>query len=501
MTTHAGRTGWLGAWLQIWLSVAAIALLASVASGQGSVRPEGAPTRAIVIDGRFDDWPADRAAIADADYLYLRFSPGSDGAYAIQAAPEQVVLHLDLDGNAATGRALEGVEGASGLGIDLEIRFSPRVAGRNGTGVLLRAFGAQGGTTSISHADVDFMAAPTFASPWYEARLSRHVADVEPLAHLESALSRSGTFRGIVTVESASGSLVGVSEAFSGLMPARSATRAVWNGPLPPAPAGGLRVVSYNVEHAAPMTNPAPFANVLGSLAPDVVVVQEWTHTDESEIRGWFNAMLPVQGPWHVARNSTWGVAVVSRFPLENLTVQPVRTSQGRTVRFVAARMQTPMGPAVIGTVHLKCCGGAGTSEDVTRIAEATAVRDFIAAQVADEPGTLRFIAGDVNLVGTRTPLEVMAQGLDAGGADLAAAHALVFGDSAAFTWREARSTFAPGRLDWALYSPFHARLVRAFAVDTTRFGPRTLANAGLEAGDTDASDHLPLVVDLTPWE
>ena len=37
------------------------------------------------------------------------------------------------------------------------------------------------------------------------------------------------------------------------------------------------------------------------------------------------------------------------------------------------------------------------------------------------------------------------------------------------------------------------------FVVDTSRFSAKALAKMGLDAGDTAASDHLPVVVDLKP--
>jgi hypothetical protein len=38
---------------------------------------------------------------------------------------------------------------------------------------------------------------------------------------------------------------------------------------------------------------------------------------------------------------------------------------------------------------------------------------------------------------------------------------------------------------------------VQAFALDTARLTDEALAKSGLERDDTDASDHLPIVMDL----
>jgi len=67
-------------------------------------------------------------------------------------------------------------------------------------------------------------------------------------------------------------------------------------------------------------------------------------------------------------------------------------------------------------------------------------------------------------------------------------------------TWRDARSSFAPGRLDYIFYSDSVLRLERAFILATEELAPDVLARYGLRPDDTlVASDHLPVVADFTP--
>ena len=56
---------------------------------------------------------------------------------------------------------------------------------------------------------------------------------------------------------------------------------------------------------------------------------------------------------------------------------------------------------------------------------------------------------------------------------------------------------FSPGRLDWILYSDATLEVVNAFVLNTDKLSARALADAGLESEDTQASDHLPVVVDV----
>ena len=114
-------------------------------------------------------------------------------------------------------------------------------------------------------------------------------------------------------------------------------------------------------------------------------------------------------------------------------------------------------------------------------------------------PGAIRIIGGDLNLVGSREPLDALRTGLDENGASLGVADAQVLGDSVLATWGHDNSRYSSGRLDWMLFGDHNADLVNAFVLDTTRLSDVSLARSGLSRGDTQASDHDPLVVDLKP--
>lgn len=115
-----------------------------------------------------------------------------------------------------------------------------------------------------------------------------------------------------------------------------------------------------------------------------------------------------------------------------------------------------------------------------------------------DGAPSVRVFGGDLNLVGSDQPLNLLRAGLAAGGGDLAVAPTGVLGDRAAYTWRGRGSRFSAGRLDFLAYGG--ADLSQAFAVDTARLPDDVLAAAGLEREDSAASDHLALVLDLRPF-
>lgn len=479
--------------LALLLVGAAVAALAGCAGGGRT-----GSRAAIVIDGDISEWPTDVVAMADADYLYLRFRIAGP-LTSLQSSPETLSILLDADDSPRTGSPISELTSASSMGIDLEIQFSPMTdSGRPAQGVAAIAIDSTGATERLSHADLDFHFAPTYASDWYEARISRLPTGS---GLLPPDILRGRSARGVLGLYDASGTITGTSEPFVVRMPPAASGPRVSDAPIPPTPRGAIRVVSFNVERAAPMGNPAPFIRILRALNPDILLVQEWD-SDAASIRNWFDTAFPEHAPWSVATvPGMLGVGVVSRYPITASTADgtlgpSIERIGGSTVRFVAAVVSTPIGDVLVGSTHLKCCGSAGSSEDVRRMAEVGLIGAAFRA-MATRPLAMRVLGGDLNLVGSRGPIDALREGLDADGSDLAIAPAMVLGDAAHYTWSEAASPFSPGRLDFLLVGDAQARLLRSFVLDTQRLSDASLARAGLQREDSRASDHMPVVADL----
>lgn len=458
----------------------------------------------ITLDGDTRDWPTTTVAMSDAQHAYFRFMV-ADQRYTLQSADHTTTILLDTDNNTATGKKVS--LGSDTLGVDLEVQFSPQ--GDNGK--LQRGtsiFTHNGSAARASAYDWDFACTPTFASDWYEARISRTPrGDVQCPSQ---GLLSSGTTRGAVATLDASGTPDAWSPVFSfDNTPAQDETAATVA--IPGKPSGGVRVVSYNVLKSSPNAKPQVFQRILGALQPDIVLVQEWESRSESEIADWFNSMIPSDtGPWHVVAiadtvQNGGGVAVVSRFPLRAAldarpTVPAGSTNAGKPIRAAVAIADAPTGPIILSSAHLKSGGSAGSTEDVRRVEEARALNAIVTAK--SPKGAWRIIAGDMNLVGSREPLDTLVSQLDNDRSDLAPAPTRTLGDATYLTWSEAGNAFTPGRLDWLLYSDSNARAANAFVLDTSRLSDVTLSRAGLTATDTaDATDHLPVVVDLVGVE
>ncbi|MCB9755978.1 MAG: endonuclease/exonuclease/phosphatase family protein [Myxococcales bacterium] len=456
----------------------------------------GDPSVAVVFDGDTREWPEGVLATYDRAYLYLRFAP-SGAPWTLQAGPVTTVISLDVDASAETGRARDGGE-LGPLGVDLEIQLSPGDTGvAPGRGVQVTSFDASGRAHASSHAEVGFSFAPTYASATYEARVRR-----APSGALPRGIA--GPVRALVETRGRAAAARSLREEVR--LDVGGLAGAPLAGGIPAAPPSGLRVMSYNVLRTSPRATPRPFARVIRALRPDVLLVQEWDGFDARALHRWASEQLGAPwgaGDWYTHSAPQDGVALISAHPIERaLAIDLPRGAGGGRPRFAGAIIRTPLGRGLFASVHLKCCGTLGSPEDEQRVAEATAI--YARAQALQREHGLDFvvIGGDLNLVGSRAPLDALTgreRAAASADAPLRVTTPYVLGDGGCHTWRgDAESPFSPGRLDYVVATASALAEARAFTLDSGRLSPEALTRYGLEATDTDASDHLPLVVELT---
>ncbi|MGP1273482.1 MAG: endonuclease/exonuclease/phosphatase family protein [Phycisphaerales bacterium] len=449
------------------------------------------PPMTIALDGRIDDWPTESAAVADRDYLYLRFK--ADRPTSLQSNGEALMVQLDVDADPLTGRR----DGP--LGIDLAITFSP--PGDEGElkgGTRVEVISPEGEKSIVPAAALDIAFAPTHASEWFELRIGRRFA-VEGLLPNRGLLG-SGSVAGRIVLYSALGRPIAAADRFElELVPAsgRPNRDAIL---VPERSLGSVRIVAFNVLNSSPDKTPEPFTRLLRALEPDVVLVQEWYDQTPESLAAWFNRELPIATSWQAVTSEGRGVAVVSRLDLQPLgppavVIRP--EGEDRTVRVAAALVDSPAGPLAVASVHLKCCGSLGGREDLLRSAEASAITAMLREALADAGPHGLVIAGDYNLVGGTEPLAIMSEGMDLDGSELLVVEPFVLGDPAVYTWSDPRSAFLPGRLDYAAVSDSVLEVERAFVFDAERLDPIALEAMNLDPLDSRASDHRPLVIDV----
>jgi endonuclease/exonuclease/phosphatase family metal-dependent hydrolase len=254
-----------------------------------------------------------------------------------------------------------------------------------------------------------------------------------------------------------------------------------------------VRIMSWNVLRSSPVDNAAPFARVVGAIKPDIILLQEWDYA-APQLAGWFTALIDARG-WNGVALESSGVSIVSGYPLEAVG-EPLVLDANET-RFVAAIASSPIGPIFVGSTHLTCCGAAGDERDRRRQLEAGAINAWVSSWLDGAGVTMRVLGGDMNLVGSRAPIDTLVAGLSDDAEDLSIAEAYVLGDAAQYTWSDPGNAFTPGRLDYIAAGGSELEIVRAFVLDTRRLSDAALARMGLDRGDGAASDHVPLVVDV----
>lgn len=210
---------------------------------------------------------------------------------------------------------------------------------------------------------------------------------------------------------------------------------------------------------------------------------EEWDQPKFEE--GVSNVLGPTKLTWN------GGCGITSRFPLKPLDLGLNRGCAG----LVEVAEQPPV---LVIAVHFKCCGFAGSREDIQRISEAQQVADAIRRIEKGDYGKDAMnagivVIGDFNLVGSRKPLTIIE---DAGMKEVLLRSPV---DGTTATWRSAnpRDSFWPGRLDCLTIESDRLVAAQSFCLHPLRAGelvPKL-------KGSTPLSDHCLLVVDLKSLE
>ena len=439
-----------------------------------------------------------------AGFLYLLVE--LDRTVNLQSMEGTLRLLLDRDGDPSTGDSIGGMEG-----VDVLVDFSHRTGEEGegnpaGQGIVARGAGEAGWRDSYGE---DLLYAPTHASDRFEIRLAAPAAE-NPLRLRLLALDPAGGEVAATPV------LTHIQEG-GGMARLRPGSEALIR-----APGTELRVLAWNVGDQGMMRTPEPFLRILSALDPDVLLLDELNPAMDAS---WLEAMLrrlPRGEEWQVVVGPGGGrqrTGVASRLPVEAhpglqripwpdslgaLTGLPM-SNQMRQDLAGAAEDHLPAMGAVVqagGTrlllvpLDFMCCGRVGGPEDRARIMAAEALRGAIAGALAQGGIDAVVVGGDLNLVGSATPLERLRTGLDPAGGSLAVVPTPRLDGASSTTWRNP-GPFPPGRLDYLLVSASKLEPLSSFAFTPDDLDPAALAELGLEAEDGMASDHLPVVVDL----
>ncbi len=260
-------------------------------------------------------------------------------------------------------------------------------------------------------------------------------------------------------------------------------------------PGTDVRIVSFNTyfEGLSDPNREEAIASLLNSVDGDVYCFQEERKTEgHGEI---LKRLMPLEskGRWHI--HKVHGNVIASKYPLKALP--------SKNDRYAAAYIGLAENHLFIINVHLSAMGYIGSEKDRLRIRQ---VDDIVATldeiyrgkyDEDDAPCTKPaiVIVGDFNLVGSRTPLDMVIDKKVYGLKDWLIPN--LIGESVV-TWRGGpHASFSPGKLDYIVYSTRTLIPKNGFILNSELLNRMERKQLSLDAADSKLSDHLLMTVDF----
>ena len=475
----------------------------------------------VVVDGVHDDWARVRPVFeagrsesavirqvrvsADSANVFFLFEFAKD-SYAL---PGTVTLLADSDGQAATGRTVDGLAGVD-VAIDL---FGGPLA--------VTVYDNEAGHPVASGPyDLELTKAPNFAARDVEVGWLRSGA-VGP----RTDLFGGRTLHAKVVARDPASRIVQEGEFRAPLpVPGPSSRAAQPRDPLARSASTDFRVVQWNVSNRFWRQNPEPYRRILRALQPDLVLFDEVEDkTDEAWIRTFLGSVGPPDAAWQVtlARTGAWERSLVaSHFPLTTAFDRVSHTAETITrlgpvlepflpktsppprktledgvtasAAFITIRSKTLLATAL----DLACCQLGEVRE-----AEAVAIGERVHAALRSRRVDAVITGGDYNLLHSRRPLDLLAGNFDPAGGGLAVESAVSLNgwSDASYTPRR-NAPFPRSKLDYLLYSPSRLRLQHAFVFHSKALSRQWQQHHGIEPADSDVTDHSAIVADFS-WK
>jgi endonuclease/exonuclease/phosphatase family metal-dependent hydrolase len=431
----------------------------------------GSPASPPAIDGLFEDWQGIAALAADA----AGDATGGFDVTTVKVATRGTVVYLYFD----VGKLLNAPSGPAAEGT-LRLELTP--ASGSKLAVDLRGRKAlTDGDKALRWKEIGYVLAPTHASDRFEGRIDLAAVGGRPgdVVTLElsgsDALDAPASFR-----------LTGAPHTPS----TREAGRAAGTA---------FRVASLNTlyDGLTDGQRGPRLGRLLKAAAADIYCFQEVFTAPAAAIASALTTLDPRGDSATWTAHKVADALVATRGSLKPVPLQSL------SQQYAGAAVDVDGRSVVVFTLRPPCCGYIGDPSDAQRIAELKALAAAIAKLRQGQLGAdlLPYqkapvvVVGDWNLVGSRTPLDVMLDKSSGPGlAHLLLRH--LRGDDV-FTWyQDELDAFPPGMLDVLVHSP-DLTPRRSFVLDTAELGDATLAKLGLQPDDSQASDHLMLVADF----
>src|SRR5690625_1860161 len=232
-----------------------------------------------------------------------------------------------------------------------------------------------------------------------------------------------------------------------------------------------IRVLSWNLHYGASAKPRVALDDILDTISaedPDVVLLQEvsrgWVLAGGSDMLTWLASGLDMTAAWSPAADGQFGNVVLSKYPLTEVRAQRLPYGAGPQKRsFVSATVAHPLADVQVTSTHLQ--HRVGNAE--TRLEQVDSLLEHVDS--AENNGAT-ILGGDFNAEPDSLEIETLT----------------------AATWLSTLDAVGNAEQNT---SPSHDPAVR---IDWLFTGSRLQTeNAEVLSGKT-ASDHLPLVADLT---
>jgi len=267
-------------------------------------------------------------------------------------------------------------------------------------------------------------------------------------------------------------------------------------------PENSIRLLHYNTLHDG-ITNTerkTEFKKLVKALNPDIISFNELWETTEVQALSFLNSCFPNEN-WSAKKVS--GNITCTKFQVDEWFVP----SKGDRIIGGLFTVKLPSDTFQIyhTNMHLSCC-----AKDSQRKGQILANNLFVDSLKTS--GTLNLnipmlISGDMNLVGYKDQYLNLVNGndfsnqVDYDNSPLLDVCPKALNSLKAQTWRDVKSKYPPGRLDYVFISDSNAEVVQSFVFDTETLTEKDLKKFNLNKNTTTkASDHLPLVVDFSVY-
>ncbi|VAX29494.1 hypothetical protein MNBD_IGNAVI01-978 [hydrothermal vent metagenome] len=398
-----------------------------------------------------------------------------------------ITLYLDTDNDPSTGLPVKGI------GAELEYTFGAR-SGK---------FWDGNSSYTISHADIGLVSIPTVTSSVFEIM-------IDTTAVINGKKLFTGTEIKIAFVDK----ITGGDEIPNGNVEpifvfASKEPQIEINYSIEKLNDDWIRVISYNSErdNLFDPTLKESYSRIFKALDPTIIGFQELYDHTAQQAAALIEEFLPTSEgeQWYSAKQGS-DIIVVSKYPIEQsffiegngAFLINLQERYGEDLLFVDA--------------HTPCC-----AKNDGRQKEIDAFMAFI-RDAKEEGGELTLenktpiiIVGDMNMVGYKQQQTTLITG-DIINTSIYGEKFLPDWDStylmdskspathmpATFTWYDMGSSFAPGRLDYVVFTNSVIKLKNNFVLFTNALPEDSLTKYNLLYNDaTRASDHLPHIVDF----